>query len=43
MSEGRCAVKPGQTLGEAFEAWVDHPMWLDYSIFFVDEDCNDEN
>ena len=23
-------------LGEAFEAWVDHPMWLDYAVFFAE-------
>ena len=33
---GRCTVKPGQTLGEAFEAWADHPMWLDYAVFFAE-------
>ena len=34
---GRCTVKPGQTLSEAYEAWADEPMWTDYTIFFAEE------
>lgn len=40
MKCGRCTVKPGQVLGDAFEAWAGHSMWLDYSIFFVEEGCD---
>ena len=31
-------VKPNVTLDRAFEGCMDHPMWLDYAIFFP---CSD--
>jgi len=34
---GRCTVKPGQVLHEAFADWTDGPMKLDHSIFFIKE------
>jgi len=35
--EAWVTVKPNMTIEAAFEDRMDHPMWLDYSIFFVDE------
>ena len=31
---GRCTVKPGQSLCEAYAAWAGESMGSDYSIFF---------
>jgi hypothetical protein len=31
------SIKPFMTIGDAFEDRMDHPMWLDYAVFFVDE------
>lgn len=38
LEHGRCTVKPGQSLCEAYEVWADEPMGSEYSIFFVRED-----
>ena len=33
----RLTVKPNMTISEAFANFMDHPMWIDYNIFFVGE------
>jgi hypothetical protein len=34
--EVRLSIKPNMTIGQAFAEQMDHPMWLDYSVFFVE-------
>jgi len=36
--EDMVTVKPNMTLDQAFEDRMDHPMWLDYAIFFPCDD-----
>jgi hypothetical protein len=31
------SIKPFESIGSAFERRMDHPMWLCYAVFFVDE------
>jgi hypothetical protein len=31
------SIKPFESISEAFERRMDHPMWLGYAVFFVDE------
>jgi hypothetical protein len=35
MKQGTIAVKPGQTLPEAFQSILGEPMWPEYEIFFI--------
>ncbi len=32
---GQLTVKPNMTVRDAFENFMDHPMWDNYAVFFV--------